>query len=314
MKTCYDCAQTVEEGNLLCPHCGGRTFTDGRAHPTRRVEIAGTPLPFPWSCLGKWDPGGVISVSGPPGSGKSTLCAALACDLWLSCEQTPGQVATLLYRCTESPPEIATFHRHDGRRVPRLLRDHAGATLAVLDSLTAAATLDGQVDVLEEIIRWTQDTGRRAAVILGVTSDDSPAGRRQIRHMVDACVNISVADDGLRTFEVDKNRFGPLGAAHFVLTGAGAARPQLQHSYSVEGRPGAYRLVPYPTEGARWDGLLRKRWGKGKRARSGYASAGRPQAGYPGGVLEPADIDARRLFAEAHGLKWLQPEEVPDGA
>lgn len=310
-RTCYDCAQPVEDQRLLCPHCGGRTLTDGRAHPTRFVPTKAVDLPFPWSCLQAWEAGGVISIAGPPGSGKSTVSALLPCDLWLSCEQTPAQVATLMHRVRpRNMPEIATFGRHNGDRVPALLAASPGARWAILDSLTAAATVDDQVRVLEALIQWAQLGARRVAVILGVTSEDQAAGRRQLRHMVDACVNIALGDDGLRTFEVDKNRFGPLGAAHFALGEAGAGRPALEYSYSVEGRPGAYRLVPYPTERAQWDGLLRQRF---KRvSRPGYASAARPMVGYRGGVLEPADVAARRRFAESHGLTWLDPADTEE--
>jgi energy-coupling factor transporter ATP-binding protein EcfA2 len=306
---CYDCASPVEDGALLCPVCGGGTLTRDRARPTRTTAEQGAELPAPWSVMARWDVGGVVSVAGPPGAGKSTLAALLQPVLWLTCEQTPGQAAAMLRRVARGDelPEIVQF---PGGRPDVVGRELAGVGrgLVVLDSLTAAAQLDDQVGLLHDVLRWARAGDRRALVILGVTSDDTPAGRRQLRHAVDVSATIHAGDDGLRVLQLEKNRFGPLRSSYFGLDESGAVQPAFPYSYSVEGRPGAYRLHPYPTEGARWDGGLRARFGL--KPEPGWASATRVVEGYPGGRMAPADAGERRAFAEQHGLRWLDGGEV----
>lgn len=261
-------------------------------------------MPFPWSAMGDWPVAGVVSVAGPPGAGKSTLGALLQPVAWLTCEQTPAQAAALLARCKADPlPEIVAFTRGDHQTV---LDELAGIAegLVVLDSLTASGGVDEQLELLGHIIRWAQAGGdRRALVVLGVNSDDQAAGRRQVRHAVDACVYVQLNEDGNRSFELEKNRFGPVTSSYFRINGHGASKPRFPYSYTVEGKAGAYRLVPYPTEGAKWDGLFRAAFGKAPEP--GWASAARWVPTYPDGRLEPADVDERKRFAEAHGLKWF---------
>jgi hypothetical protein len=42
----------------------------------------------------------------------------------------------------------------------------------------------------------------------------------------------------------------------------------------------------------------------------GMASAGVSSPGYRNGFAEPPDAYARQVFAESHGLKWINPEEA----
>ena len=62
---------------------------------------------------------------------------------------------------------------------------------------------------------------------------------------------------GLRRLDVEKNRHaGGLFSAYFSLGVGGVGKPVFKQAYCVEGQPGAYRLVPYPTRGAEWHGLI----------------------------------------------------------
>lgn len=303
-QVCYDCASPIEAGRVVCPHCGGISITRGRARPRVAGVSASAALPFPWSVLGRWELGGCVALAGPPGSGKSTLAACLDVSLWLTCEQTAGQAAALLRRVTpDEMPEIVVVAPGASERIGREL-DQLGAGLVVLDSLTAASSLDGQLEVLDRMIAWCRGGARQVLVILGVNADDSPAGRRQLRHRVDVSAVVRAGEDGLRVLEVEKNRYGPLSSAYFTLGAGGAGRPEFRYSYSIEGRPGAYRLEPYPSSHARWDGLLRARFGEAPEP--GWASAARMVPSYPDGRIEPADVGERRRFAADHGLQWLE--------
>lgn len=301
-RVCYDCAGAVELNDLLCPHCASSSLTCGRARPTRAGSSSTLTLPHPWSVMGRWDVGGVVSLAGPPGSGKSTLAALTSPVLWLTFEQTPGQAAGMLRRvATGELPEIVELHESQA-----LLRELHSVVrgMVVLDSLTAAAGLDEQVQIMKGIVRWARGGDRRALVIRGVTSDDSAAGRRQLDHQVDVTCVVQQSEDGLRRLSVEKNRFGPLQSSYFAIGAHGVASPSWPYSYSVEGKPGAYALHPYPMEGARWAGLLARRFGD--TPEPGWASAGRVVSGYAGGRLVPADEAERRAFAERHGLRWLE--------
>lgn len=304
--TCYDCAAPIEAGTLVCPHCSGGTFTRGRARPTRAVVAPSWELKGPWSALGRWDAGGVVALAGAPGAGKSTLAALLEPTLWLTCEQTAGQAAGMLARVIpgDGLPEILAFGAHEAAHVVPAELGALPHGLVVVDSLTAAASLDGQVELLQHVVRWARGGDRRALVILGMTSADTAAGRRQLRHAVDAFAVVAGDDDGNRRLAVEKNRFGPLQSSYFTLGAGGAASATFPYSYSVEGRAGAYTLVPFPSSDARWDGPLRARCGD--TAETGWACAARIVPGYPNDRLVPADVGERRRFAEAHGLRWLE--------
>lgn len=268
-------------------------------------------LPHPWGVLRAWPSGHVVALSAGPGAGKSTLAALLKPDHWWTCEQTAEQAAILLDRArpggVDGSVTIYAFGRGDGGAAIRRL-EQLPAGFVVVDSITAAAALDEQVSLVARIVEWARrGDDRRALVILGQTSDGTAAGRVQLRHVVDVDATIAGQDDGARVLATQKNRAGPLGSAYFSLTSNGAAIPAFPYSYSVESIGGAFRLVPYPTDGpqVKWDGVLRHRF-KGRPAEPGYASAGRVVPGYPSDRLQPADVSERRAFAEAHGLRWLE--------
>ena len=304
---CYDCASPVPTGNLLCPRCGGATLSKGAARPTETAQLETPPLPEPWAgVLQAWPEGSVVGIFGPKGSGKSSLCWRLRPDWVLTSEQTVHACAVALQRiqgADRRPTEIRTVRRPDDVRA-KLGQVHQG--LVVLDSITRCGGLHGAREALEALAEWCQaGPGRRAVGVLQVNAKGRPAGLTENEHLTDAIVGVAVEESGLRRLFAEKNRSGGLGSRYFQLTASGLEAGHFPYSYSVEGPAGAYRLEPYPSREARWQGVLHAAFSANEGARPGLASAGRLVPGYPGGRLEPADVEQRRIFAEAHGLEWF---------
>lgn len=303
-KHCYSCGAALESSALVCL-CGGTLFFANRARPDRVHSAPTIDLPFPWSAVVEsWPEGSLIGLYGPPGSGKSSLAALLRPCAWFTSEQTISQASALLQRLQGKdyePTEIRTLS--DPEAVKSALADyHQG--LVVLDSVTRCGSVNQQLEAMEAIHRWTTaEPDRRALAILQVTKRGEMAGLRELEHLTDAIAGVAVEESGLRRLEASKNRNGGLGTAYFKLGKEGVIKPSFDYSYSVEGSPGAYALMPWPSPGAKWAGLLDREFLEG--ARPGLASAGRFVAGYPGDKLLPADAEDRKKFALAHGLKWL---------
>lgn len=252
-----------------------------------------------------WPDGFLIGVYGAKGSGKSTVTGILHPDVWLTSEQTCSQAsASLAWAQGASWQPIEVVEVATPGDVSANLADIYRGTV-VLDSISRVGTLTTQKDALEAVHQWARhETDRRAAVIWQVNERGEPAGLTELQHLVDQICGVAIEESGLRRLHATKNRAGSLGVAYFGLTAKGLERPSFRYSYSVEGPHGAYQLVPWPSSGARWAGLLDELFERLKEARPGLASAGRHVYGYPDGVLLPADVDQRRAFAEAHGLTW----------
>lgn len=318
IRTCYDCGAQVEADALICSACHGSQLTYGHARPRQPTVLASPPLPWPWStAIERLPAGGLVGLFGPKGSGKSSLAAVLRPDLWLTSEQIVSQAnGTISYALGEAwqPTEIKEVKQPAEIGVV-LGRIHAG--MVVLDSVTRCGGLREQLQVLELLEAWCcAGPDRRACAILQVNDKGEPAGLTENEHLVTTVCGVAQEESGLRRVFTEKNRYGPLGVAYFRFGRGGLEQPKLQYSYSVEGSTGRYQLMPYPSKGARWDGLLRAAFESQVEgevnviARPGLASAGRHVPGYPNNALYPADVGERRRFAEAHGLTWFGG---PDG-
>jgi hypothetical protein len=259
--------------------------------------------------LGEWPSGNVVILSGPPGGGKSSIAAALQPTAWFTNEQKAKGAAATHRRCGRGHmPKIHAFTGYVDEEIEWAISDVPDGLL-VLDSLTNCGPLSEQLEVLKLLREWADgggDAHRWCLVIQGVDKNDKPAGLRQLEHQVDAAAHLRMREDGTIVFHVRKNRSGPTGSVYFTNDENGVGRPELPYSYSVEGPKGGYVLTPYPSKGARWDGYLRKHFNDGP-VTPGLASAAKPVAGYPRGVMEPRDLADRRRFAELHGLRWLEP-------
>ena len=314
MLTCYDCGAAAPRDALLCPRCSSTDLTKGRAAPRAYVPddhdlMPG--LPFPWrAALGRTTPGSIVALFGPPGSGKSALCAVLRPSLWLTAEQTAQQAMRSIWWANggehAAPARVPVSEVRQPGDVERELERELGDGIVVLDSLTRIGSYHEQKHLLEVIETWAQGApGRAAFVVLQVNADGEPAGLREVEHLTTAVAGVSSEPTGLQRLYARKNRDGGLGSAYFRLTAAGLGPAELPYSYSVEGRRGAYRLHPYPLPGAKWAGGLAARFGAGDVV-PGLAHAGQCVKGYPRGLLLPADHDERKAFAEAHGLTWIR--------
>lgn len=350
VRSCYDCGARVPADYLACPDCGSCNLTIGRGRPTRIVDqqAHAIDLPYPWDALGIWPDQTLIALVGPPGSGKSTLAAALDPDLWITTEQTIRLAAIMMDR-TGADPEIveidgvtmpdpppvdtrsstpeqpdgptsvdtspSTLGEADGpvsRRatLPEAVGEASG--VVVVDSITEVGHHDEALEGVRWLRQWVDAApDRRAVVVVGVNAAGRAAGRKAIIHLVDQYVFVRPSEDGSRSFDIQKNRSGPEDNVYFRINAAGVVRPRFPYAYSVEGSPGSYSLVAYPDKRAKWQGVIEQRV-KQKQPIRGVAGAGTVVPGYPFDLLQPSDVESRRRFAELHGLKWINPDEVEE--
>lgn len=314
---CSECLTAKRPGYLFCL-CGADSWTtaDRPLQATRLYKTVRFELPFPWHVLEDWQPGTLILLAGGPGSGKSSLAAALRPDLWVSTEQEPKEAAALLARCGAG--EVPPVQPARDVQQARLAFERAAAGIWVLDSITEAGSWDEQQHLLRDIAAMTRLSGARTCIIQQINSKGEGAGMMALPHLVDASGIIE--KDDVRRLTFWKNRGGAIGSAIFSLGERGVERPKIADaSYSVEGSAGRYRLHPWPLQGAKWAGIFDVAWARPDRARPGLACAALPVAGYPGGVLRPLDVADRRRFAECNGLRWIDSlqdleEECPISA
>lgn len=332
IRYCYKCGTPVPRDTEACDACGGMEFDEQVVRPSPLDgEEPSIPLPGPWNVVQRWPESTVLSITGGPGTGKSTLVGMLRPDLWMTAEQTPRRAVVTLVRSQHATPEtyervdIAPIRKADD--VERRLRD-VESGLVALDSLTRAGSWDTQVEILEAMNEWAQSgPDRRVVAILQYNKRGEAAGLNAVEHLVDFCLDAYKDPSGLRVLSCWKNRSGEATARYFKLDEHGVGRPKFEvAAYSVEGDKGEFVLHPWPMKGAIWSELLDVLFGR-RRGRNptrgvavpGIAGCGLYQPGYERNVLEPADVDERRRFAEEHGLTWWSDRwkslpEVPDHA
>jgi DNA-directed RNA polymerase subunit RPC12/RpoP len=303
---CYRCATPIKKDMVQCPRCGSTDLYDVRAaQPTIEAPDDVRIFAPPWDML-PWPTQGSVSVTGPPGSGKSSLLALIEPSEWLTKEQDPKPVAAMFRRL--------------GLKMPRIIRvetvEHVAEALSmvtrgpvVLDSLTAFGLIEA-LQIAHVLSAWSSENDNRVAAVLQVNKMGQSAGYMELQHLFDACVEIGADPFGVRAFHVWKSRWSPLGDRYWRFGKKGRIEsPRFKGSYSVEGLPGSYHLHPFPMKGSKWAGLLA--WADvGCVLHPGSASAAIRAHYMPNGFLDPEDVDERRLFAEEHGLVWLEPEEV----
>lgn len=307
---CYSCGSAWTPGYISCTSCG--SIDQGRSEARPTVTVANDTETFmgPWRLL-PWPRSGSVGVYGGPGSGKSSLAAMIRPLVWITKEQVPKPVGEMFRRLWSDGymPQVHTVESADD--VEAVLKMHYRGPI-VLDSATALKLKDG-LRATELMVEWSQLRDERALVIIQVNKGGDSAGYMEIPHKVDAVVNISPDPWGVRAFRVTKSRWSPLGATYWSFSEKGQVEvPDFPASYSVEGSPGGYWLHPFPIKGAKWHGLLAAMAGQDQlRPRSASAAV---RATYmPSGFVEPMDVWERRRFAEAHGLRWVEPNEFQPG-
>lgn len=299
---CYQCGKKADSMASTCAGCGSWHLVSGLVKPTKVRTERSQKLPWPWSQVG-W-PRGVAMITGAKGSGKSSLAGILRPSLYLSTEQEPSEVASLLRRIQGKKykaPWIGQISTLD--ELADALRQPLGASpVVVLDSVTELG-LDEAVDAVKMLRAWCDRHQARALVVAQRTKDGSAAGRERLPHLVDVVADVHTDEVGLRRLSVAKNRHGDLTSTYFTVGALGLDKPHFSAAYSVEGTPGNYALVPHPTQGALWAG-----WCEADNVDlEGKAGAARRAPRYTSGWLVPEDTPQRRQFAEAHGLIWHDP-------
>ena len=302
---CNDCGSRYLDTEMgECAHCGSYSRSEGAVRPIRFAALPKQQrLPWPWSAL-PWPAPLLILLSGEKGSGKSTLAGQLRPDIWLTTEQAPTAAAWLLKRLQGAKYRAPVIAKIDH---PHEIAGHLGGlkagALVVLDSITELGLDEGPV-VLRQLQEWAEAHRGRVVVISQVTKEKRAAGREVLPHLVDVVCEVKADLYGLRRLSVVKNRHGSLFAAYFGIGAKGVERPKFTDAaFSVEGQPGDYRLTPFPTDGAQWDGPIRV----ADRGIEGKACAARRAKGYKSGWLIPPDVAMRKAFAVEHGLAWMDP-------
>lgn len=308
MGRCYRCGTVVPKDELACTHCGGTDITDGHVRPVTVVSQPQTPYLWPWAHLA-FPPGHSILLTGGKGLGKTSISLLLKPDYYITNEQEPADVAAVIARVTpDRLGQVKIAAVQDVAQAQLMMFDVPKGGTVVIDSL-AEFGVEGAVEVARQYRRWAQRFRGRVVFINQLTKDGKGAGREALEHLVDAVFRLSGDEAGGRHLDTAKARGGPLFCCEFAFTPSGGiGRPHLKLAYSVEGRTGAYRLVPVPSAGAKWQDLYRD-LPEGFPI-SGTAACARRAPMYGSGWMEPADVDARRAFAEQHGLTWLDPSQA----
>jgi hypothetical protein len=260
----------------------------------------------PWDLL-TWPRGGSAALFGGPGSGKSTLASMIKPTNWITKEQDPKPVGAMFRRtCPGHMPLVKAVQTAE--EVAEFLETVVDGPI-VVDSLTAFGLRDALI-VAHLLVNWARDHDERALAILQLNKEGEAAGYNEIPHLFDAIVEAAPDLWGVRAFNVRKSRWSPLGAQYWTFDGAGTVSiPAFDAAYSVEGTPGNYWLHPFPMKGAKWADMLEVLSGSGLLL-PGVACSGLAASYMPQGFVIPQDDAERRRFAEAHGLRWVTPEEI----
>lgn len=304
MLWCYDCGYAVPVDVISCPACGGGDITDGPTRPEVEIQREADAFPWPWELL-SFPPGFALVLNGGPGLGKTSLAALLRPQHWLTNEMQPAEVGAFMRRIAPGARVPMVHITHDPDEVAGALLAAGRGDLLVIDSVTGLG-LEGGPVALRAMRGWAQRNAGRVVAINQVAKDDRGAGRMRLAHDPDVVAYVRGDVAGRRRLDVTKNRGGRLFSAVYTFDKRGQlALPSFKGAYSVEGDPGSYRLAPVPTDGAKWDQLYRHL--PEDVAIESTASCARRFDRYKSGWLEPEDLDERRAFAEAHGLRWISP-------
>lgn len=312
---CARCARVRRAGEWRCPACGCDAYDDvvaGTARPRKRGKH---PLAGVLGRVVELPPGGLLLLHGPRGVGKTSVALGALDRPWLVTSEM-------------EPEELLRYARRLGARVDRVsrptwieeeLRLDLGEPPAgrprdlVLDSATATGHA---VEALVAVRAHVRELGVRAIVLVHETKDGLIRGSSSLGFDCDVDVRIDY-DAGARRIEVLKNRFGAEAELRFELGEDGPRLPAADRYYSVEGRPGAYRLEPWPADQARHAAYLRAV--EAARAQEDgpvlylppppVAVAALPSTLYARGWIEPPDVAGRKAYAQAQGVPYFSPLE-----
>lgn len=329
-EVCARCFRTRLGGEYACP-CGCAAYTDAiepqdadrlvaatrRApHGEPRVPVRGPLETFTPDAAGL-----LYHLWGGPGSGKTTIAyQAFQRPHIISAEMSLQRVAEYCARLGVVPASVSVPRWEElvepggeatGSWALGIPATHFGPV--ILDSATELG--GGAEEAIRELHEHREATGAPCIIIGQATKAGDAWGSARLAHAVEVVVELG-EDGGRRWARCHKNRAGNIGLIDFRLSEQGASVGSPKGWYSVEDRRGGgYRLVAWPDSGARNAGpfaaaerddelglALRDRLSSG-----GWATAYRPSRLAAGGWAAPEDVDARRAYAEASGLRWFNP-------
>lgn len=194
-------------------------------------------------------PGCSVLFTGIPGAGKSTLCLQLA-DLF----QRAGR--SVLYNMGEENVYMVKmradrlglrqrFCTSSFSETEKLI-DYCletGVEILFQDSLQSLR--DGELSgnrllkqVTKKMHNLSKDDEVNVFLIGHVTKGNIFAGPQEVKHDLDAHAHLKMDDGGLRTLELEKNRFGPAMIPYSLTMGAQGLDLQMLPSTTVEVREG----------------------------------------------------------------------------
>lgn len=335
-RFCRKCGFTIRSGKSECPSCHnhGTAMVGQFVQPDREARVPQLSPPHPWEEL-VWPEGATITLAARQGLGKSSIAMLLngspelTIGAWLTTEQDPYQVARISKRLNVPVPPIWPVAQNDALNSALRGLDQVASgagSVIVFDSLTPLGTADA-VRMMNRLIADAREYGWRVLMINQTNKAEQVAGSAQLMFMPDIDARLTTDKFGRRRLYVGKNRYGNEYTRYFTFTRDG----QVAHSdftdivHSVEGIHPNLELVPYGLADGSVPGIPGQARGKKIQWASvldalahygllhhfaGYATAGAESAGTKDGLSYPPDWEARKAFAETHGLKWLSREEI----
>lgn len=312
-RVCYGCGTALEPEMVFCPNpaCGSWDIDDRRAKPKWVPPEAKELLPSPWSNV-SFKKGGTVAISGNRGAGKTTICLALRPRRIITSEQVHSEVRDTWYRLfpKEHAPEIHVAE--NWLELDEDIEDLDEGDTYIVDSVSQLGSIFESPKVIKRVIEHTQTRRAKGFFVLQYNKDGQPLGPNQLLHLVDVVCTIDIESTGLRRLTSTKNRFGGLTTQYFKIDEKGQLADQkFRWAYSVEGNSGDYKLHLFPMKGSKLADLLVAMEDAGVQA-GGIACAALASSIYAHGFVEPEDAESRKIFAEAHGLKWIAPEEATE--
>ncbi len=227
MTPCKRCSYNLKPNQYKCPSCNYWQTSESSQYTDESVLLKdvksaeGDRLDVgPWNRI--WG-GGLVRTSltlfgGMPGAGKSTVLLQILNVICLNMQRESLYIAT-----EEALPEIKMRADRlsintDIRLVPAMtgIADPGAILLkrqpcaVVLDSLQGMIGPNEQmgVELLSNLKKYAVTLNAPIIVVSHVNKSDDFAGLMTYQHAVDTLLLMSPDEDGIRTLEVQKNRYG----------------------------------------------------------------------------------------------------------
>lgn len=309
-RCCYRCALPITEDEIrVCPRCGSTDVDNRRARPAKFIPREKLKLPHPWSEVAL-ENGGMVLLTGGPGSGKTSICMALEPKTVSTSEQQVDMVAAIWFRINKGKGNVPIFSAcKTAEDLEMDLMQLEKGDIGIVDSISQIALGPKTGEIMRRAMGRAQAIGACIVFIAQFTKDGEMYGPNELKHLVDVVAEIPRDKSGLRRLTVEKNRYGDLSSTYFSISENGVGVQSFDWAYSVEGPPGGYELRLFPGGGTKYAGILEALRDRKKKVK-GVASAAVCCSLYEEGFVEPPDGIWRRKFAEKHGLKWIGPEEA----